>query len=501
MRLSTKRLTIGKLKISWVYMVGLFVLLFAIYLRFANFPLKYGFDIDPTRDSLITSYGASHLQFPLIGPRSGIGPFTFGPWYYYELIFFKLLVPLAYSPWILIGLMSLGFVVVMYFIGKALEGKWFGIILAAIAALSPEQIGPTTGLSNPNLVPIHAGLTVLFFILYLKKKTLTPFLVILWGFLFGVGINHHYQVVLLFPLLIFAFLYKINKRALLDALLFLLGVIISFLPLLIYNLGHHFTTVTGVIFYLTKGRQIHYIPNSWSIYTKEFWVGKFLSMTFGITSFWIIVLLFGSFFGFVWAVLKKALSPIYILLLLTFFIDFIFLRYFIVQRELYYFLFLHPFLFLFVGFVLWQLRRITFGWLVITFLILATLPSVLYQDSLRVGSRADQISSRIEASKIEKAFPKDTFAIYGCGKSNLNRPQGVVFFLSNDNRLSGTGKVIVLMDTNCTEDLLHKNHIDFVNINNNQTVEVKNEDRQTLEKLSWKLISPKTVYQDYLENN
>ena len=143
----------------------LLIVLVAVFFRFYNTPARYGFDFDPTRDALVSIYGAENLKFPLIGPQSGIAPFTFGPWYYYQIILSRIILPFDYAPWIYIGITSVISVIVMYLIGKKLENEKLGLLLALLMALSPAELGPITGLSNPNLVPITASLSLLLFIL------------------------------------------------------------------------------------------------------------------------------------------------------------------------------------------------------------------------------------------------------------------------------------------------------------------------------------------------
>src|ERR1035437_5678635 len=80
------------------------IVLFGAFLRFFNYPARYGFDIDATRDAILTQYAAAHYLLPMIGPASALGSFNFGPWYYYQLILFQHLVPFAYAPWVYITL-------------------------------------------------------------------------------------------------------------------------------------------------------------------------------------------------------------------------------------------------------------------------------------------------------------------------------------------------------------------------------------------------------------
>src|SRR3989344_6032625 len=146
------------------------VILVAVFFRFYLTPERYGLDFDPTRDALISIYGATHLKFPLIGPMSGIAPFTFGPWYYYQIIFSKIILPFDYAPWIYIGITSVISVIAMYFIGKEIKGERFGLLLAFIMALSPAELGPITRPSNPKLASTLAILSFLIFIKASKKE-------------------------------------------------------------------------------------------------------------------------------------------------------------------------------------------------------------------------------------------------------------------------------------------------------------------------------------------
>lgn len=502
MLLGSKKVTLfGKTyKVGLTHLLLLIILAVAAYLRFANFPLKYGFDFDPTRDALIVAEGAKHLRFPLIGPQSGIGPFAFGPWYYYELIVFKLLIPAAFSPWIFIGITSVLTVVVMYFVGKELEGEWFGLLLALLTAFSPEQIGPTTGLSNPNLVPFHAALTVLLFILYVKRKSLSGLWIFVWGLVVGIGINHHYQMLLLLPLPFFALIAKWKKQTLIDACYFIGGLSLPFVPLVVYNIRHHFETVTGFMYFITKGRQGTYIPNRWLFYVRDFWV-KFLSMTMGIPQIPTIILTLGTLSVFLWSGIKKQLSNLYLLMILTFVIDFVFLRYFVVQRELYYFLFFHPFLCIFFGYMLWQVKKIRFGFALIIIILLTMFPSVLSQDFLRIMPRNDQIIAHTQATALEHAFPDKKITLFACSKEHLslNIPQGVAFFLNNDNRLADNGIPVALPTQNCTKEILSQNGIEYSPIPESSGIQLHNPNLSLLKNLHWQPISPAAIFTQTLE--
>ena len=475
------------------YFFLILILLISTYLRFANYPLKYGFDIDPARDALIIGAGAKHFWFPLVGPKSGIGNFSFGPWYYYELILFKIVFPFTYSSWIFIGITSVLFVLVMYFIGVALEGETFGLILALISAISPEQIGPTTGLSNPNLIPLHMGLAVLVCIYYIKNKNLKNIWIFIWGLIVGIGINIHYEMVLILPLILLAFFYQRSRKAIFDFFIFSFGLILTFIPLIVYNVMHKFIFIKYFLVFAANRGQSNYIPNSWTIYLKDFWL-TFLSMLFGVPKIVTLFLIILTFIVFLISIFKKQLKAPLIILLLAFIFDFIFLRYFLSDRQLYYFLFIHPFLFIFLGYTFYYFSKIKYVWILLIIFFISIIPSVITQDFLRIAPRADQIKFRNEAFILENNFNKSKLSIYGCSKSNLFRPYSIVFFLNSDKRLGNNGKVILLLDSNCNESDLTKAEINYTKINKISAVEINRSELNKLPKKLFISITPVSVY-------
>src|SRR5258706_13299015 len=117
-------------KINW-HTWGLIIILFvSAFLRFYNFPLRYGLGEETIRDAIIGLEGAKQLQFPLTGSFSSLGPFTFGPWYAYQLIVFAIFIPYIYSPWIYLTLASIFYVFFIYKIGVILKDRTLGLILA-----------------------------------------------------------------------------------------------------------------------------------------------------------------------------------------------------------------------------------------------------------------------------------------------------------------------------------------------------------------------------------
>jgi 4-amino-4-deoxy-L-arabinose transferase-like glycosyltransferase len=468
------------------------ILLLGFIVRFYNTPDRFGFDKDPTRDVLITIYGAENLSFPLIGPHSGIGSFTFGPWYYYFLIIFQLLFPFDYAPFYFIPLFSLLFIVIMYFIGLVLCDEKLGVILALIAAISPAQVGPTAGLSNPNLVSVHAALSVLFFLVYRRKKQSLWFSFV-WGIILGIGINHHYQMLPLLILPAVAFALNFRKVVKEIAVLFL-GLVIAFLPLLIFNFLSQWHTLWGIIDFIRERGGGIYVPNSWKIYLLSFW-----------PTFWSYVLGVPLSIGILYAILvvgahgyyflKKKLSTDYLLLIGIFLIFFLALRYYSGAREHYYLFFLHPFLIIFIGSTFWYLFQNKLTRIIAVILIALQVFLIFPEDLQRLDDRSDHLAIRDEAKKLVKKFPSLSYALYNCQDIEINRAQGLAFFLYRQKKLSDNGFKIGLVSPNTSCRLpqnvnkeLIPNILDFSQVN-----------LQDLSQNGWHLITPKSIYTTTLE--
>jgi hypothetical protein len=472
----------------WLYVL-LFIVLIAVFFRFYGMPGRYVFDFDPTRDALISIVGETDFMFPLTGPKSGIAEFTFGPWYYYQIILFSILTPFQYAPWIYIGLTSVATVLVYFFIGKALFDKWYGLILAFIVAIATSEIGPVTGLSNPNLVPLHASLSVLFFVLFFKKK-LSFFWILVWGFVIGVGINHHYQAVGLLFLPIAALIYS-RKRIGITLLALSLGIFVSFVPLLIFNISENWHTLQGLKEYLIEDRRSG--PNRWLTYLLEFWP-MFWSYVWGVPLFVGIALALYVASVTMFAYVKKVLPISYILLFVVLIINIIFIRYATSIRENYYFLYLHPFLFIPLALSLWyplKHRYVRFMVFVIAYIVFFF---NFKEDVRRLKEENESRDIRSHVSILKGMYDSD-ITIYRCGDRVANIAQAMTFLLYHDERLSEDGKRIGLKSDQCRDKSAFK-YIAFDDKNGYVIVDFEKFPKA---REYWTLVTPVTVYRENLE--
>lgn len=402
---------IQKLKNLHFYLL-LIVLIVGTFFRFYNYPYRYSIGEETVRDAVIGIEGARQLQFPLTGAFSSLGPFTFGPWYAYQLIIFNLLVPFVYSPWIYLSIISVLYIFIIYKIGELLGGKNFGLVLALLSAFSPAQIISATHLTSHNNTNLFAVLAIWIF-LKLVLKNLSYWWGFFLGLVIGIGMNLHFQMsgLLILPLILLIYkrkryLYFITAAA---------GVFTSSLPLLFFELNNHWFTTRNLIYYLLYGKNAIYVPNRWLFYLRDFWP-SFWSDALGVPV-WAgsaVIMLF--LILLVISYRKKRLPAPMILLLLAFLFNFILLRYYWGPRFFGYLNFLRPFVFIFTAFTILNLQKTVIKFygsiLLLIFLIVLALPKTM----LQLRPDPFTISMYQGIADIEKKYPNEKFVLYNCSK-------------------------------------------------------------------------------------
>jgi 4-amino-4-deoxy-L-arabinose transferase-like glycosyltransferase len=475
------------IKANKIVILLIVIVLFGAILRFLGFPVRYGFDIDATRDAILTQYAVVHNLWPMIGPLSALGSFNFGPWYYYQLILFQHLAPFAYAPWIYITLTSLAVIVIMYGIGSELFNKEFGLILALLTAVSPGQIIAGTGLSNPDLVSLFAALSLWLFIRLLKSKN-SYWTAFLLGLAIGIGINCHYQMVyfIFLPFLLFVFCKKNRFKILLFSLF---GIFLSFLPLIYFNLTHHFQTVSGLVDYYIYGKNKVYVPNRWLSYLLDFWP-TFWGYVFGFPALVGGILAGASLLASLFLIIKRKVSLAYMAIFLFFIACFVFLRFFSGERTNYYLLFLHPFLILFTGVLIWQALKIRFWKIILGIFLIVMVIAGLKIDLIHTHPVDSHVEFVNQERFLEKYYPNKKFSIFACNGQYRNQAQGMLFLMSNNNSL-GKDVKIGFKDTHCKYpgDIAQDKRLDVIG-----AVDLSSYSTKQLKDYGWRLISPEYLY-------
>lgn len=436
---------------TWILLV---IILISIFFRFYNTPLRYSLGDDSTRDAMVVLQDSRDLQLPLLGPFSSVGQFTFGPWYYYQLIFFSLITHFFYAPWVYLGICSVLFVLIIYKIGKLLINENFGLIASLFAAISPPQISSAIQLSNLSLISIFAGLSILLFILLIKKERSYWWSFIL-GISVGIGINLHYQMAGFFLFLIALGIYKGKKYK--YFLTSVLGILVTMLPIFFFNVTNHWYLVKNIYFFYVEGRNKFYVPNRWIFYLRDFWP-YFWSVILGVPEKIGALIFLSSMLLLSYKWFKRKLSKEMIFVFIVFLGNFLLLRYYWGERFVVYLQFLNPFIFLFSAFLIWEISKKFskyLGILAIAILVIIILP----QSFKEMEINPFNVSIYDQVIILEKTYPNKKFSIYNCKDFYEFRTRAVSLILDMKREIDiENGVKIGFIDKHCSYP---KNNIYF----------------------------------------
>lgn len=460
-------------------------------LRIYNIPYRYSLGEETVRDAVIGIQGARELQFPLTGAFSSLGPFTFGPWYAYQMILFTIISPFHYSPWVYLTILSIAYIILMYKIGEILEGKFFGLMLAFLSTFSPAQIISATHLTSHNMTNIFA-VGALFIFLKLMKREISYWWSFALGFLIGIGMNLHFQMsgLLVLPVILLFHRRKKPKYFFIS----LVGVAATFLPLFFFEANNHWFNTKNIFYYILYGKNAIYVPNRWLFYVRDFWPAFWadaLGVSIFVADIIIVVFLLTVFL----LGIKKKLSFSIIMLLAAFLSNFILLRYYWGPRFFGYLNFLRPFVFIFTSLTFTNLLklypRVKYIWLLAFFSIpLFALPMIrnqLNQDpfTLRVYDQIKTLNNR---------YPGEKFTIYGCSLHYSGAYNAFVFssvfLLDKEKQISDNGKKIAVVAKDCPVPSTIGLTIDTTDFVDFTTI-----DKKILEGRGWKPVTFPSIYE------
>jgi len=224
----------------WKNKILILIAILGLFLRLYHLPNSINFSWDQERDAFTIKQMLVEKKPVLIGPRVvNDNGFMLGPYFFYILLPFYLITNLSpYATILFIAIYNLIFLISSFLIIKKIFSQKIAYFFVFIWSVSPLAIYIDTIAWNPLLVPF-----LFIFLLYLLKtlnfNKIKNWLIL--GFYLGFSFNIHVQLAILsFITIIFLFI-KIPKNIFFKKIIFLLfGFIISFLPLIIFDLRHNF---------------------------------------------------------------------------------------------------------------------------------------------------------------------------------------------------------------------------------------------------------------------
>ena len=249
------RLGVQRRELGWL---GAIILVAAI-LRFVDLPARGGWDLDQATSMEDLQHAIQTLQLPTFGPLSSLLTFHHGALYY------DLLLPADWlgngdPTWIVaeIALLSLILIPGVWWIARTIGGAAAGLTAAFLAAISAGMIGYATFIWNPTM--IEPGAAIAYLGAWQALRTARPG----WWLLAAAGSAvtaqaHVAAGVIVLPILA-AYVFDVwrgpAERRRSVAFWGAAGValfVATYLPLIVYEIGHGFPESRGILAYFTGG--------------------------------------------------------------------------------------------------------------------------------------------------------------------------------------------------------------------------------------------------------
>ncbi|MGI6278835.1 MAG: ArnT family glycosyltransferase [Patescibacteria group bacterium] len=280
------------------------VLLVYFFLRFYLIEQRIIFGWDQARDAQVVSQILSG-KLTLIGPRV-LGPdkFFLGPYFYYLLVSFYLIT--QGSPIAMIYFLTcynLVFVSLFWLIIKKLFSEKVALFALLLWAVNPSLVSNDIISWNPVLVPLIV-LAIWYLCWLIQAKKNNQFIYLFLGFVLGLGINFHFQMIFLVPFVILFFWF--NKRVVNIKRIFLAtaGFFVAFFPLFLFDLRHNFLNSRLFVKFFTGGQESKNIL-AWLPVLKNF-ISGFTG--FNLSSLLALVLFILLALAFFWKSKKECLN-------------------------------------------------------------------------------------------------------------------------------------------------------------------------------------------------
>lgn len=478
----------------------LLILSFSAFLRFYDYQNRWALAHDQAWFAVIARYAIETFQLPLLGPFASGGPYqTGGEWFWIVMFGTVFAKTQVIAPWIFMTLLSIFQVLLMYWVGKELYGRKFGLLVSLLTAVSTSQTLQATNLTNQMPTGLFATLLIWSIARYLSLGRSRY--IFLAGLSVGFASSIHLEGVLLLPVIfIFILIGKVKNG---KQLLFLfLGMIIPWLPVLYADSNNHFNNTKNMLSYFDNeqskvsyevlGRRWltfagSYVPDAWA---RVIGGRSFLGY---IEIFFIVCLSIYSF-------LKKEISKIWYIIGISTFLIFVILRY--VRTPLYenYITFLHPFIIFLTAFMLYKLIKIN-KIIGIVFLFIIIFLSVL-QTAEDIGQSTNLTSPEVRkiANILQEKYPADKFMIYDYNSLSGHLTLPLVLYLYADGKLSEQGRKIGLGVRDKKSAEVFSNFSSIFTEESNLTIyDLDASSSASLAKAGWAIKSPKFIY-DSVQN-
>lgn len=211
--------------------------------------------VDQARDMLLAKSIVVDHKLTLIGARTGLGGLFHGPLWIYMIVPFFLLAKgnpfLTLVP--LFEIVSLSIIVIGFFVGKKLYGKWMGLLIATFFTISSPLVVTVSGTTNAQVLPSIVLLYLYSVIKFMRGEEKYFILVLL---LIGLGFQFESAfAILLIPLTIVAIILKRKLPTFKNNLLGIVAFFLAVSTFILFDLRHQFLMTSSAFHLFTNTRK------------------------------------------------------------------------------------------------------------------------------------------------------------------------------------------------------------------------------------------------------
>lgn len=480
-------------KHHWFFLSVLILFLISAVLRFYNYENRFGLGGDQAHFVLLSRYAITSFKLPLLGPFSSAGPFqTGGEWYWFVMLGSIWNLHSILTPWIFLTITYVFFVLGMVYLGKELLGEKFGLLLGILSAISGSEIFQSVSLSNQSPINILAVGAIYCMVKYVRTKK-DRYLFFL-SLCVGLALSIHLQGAALGVLIVATLIFG-KRPTIKGVVLSAFGVLIPWLPVFYVDLHHNFFNTKNMFYYFfleknkvpfeVLGRRWTtfvsiFIPDAWSRIIGGYMFNGYIGM--------VIVVCISAYMIF-----KKQITREWLIITVSLPFLFAVLRYTRTPLFESYYVFLHPFIILLVG---WSIFIITkynkyAGVLLFLLLVIPTFQKDLYLVSYQTSNENPKRAA-IQRDYLIQKYPNKKFAIYDFGFKTSAYSQSLALYLDTKGKIDDRGLKIGYIEESriakTQHPLLEKN------IDNQRLVDLQDATDKQLKEEEWIFVNPSAIY-------
>lgn len=418
------------------------ILIIAVMLRFLRYFDRWGLAYDQAHDAIVARYALLAGEAPLVGPFSSAGAFqTSGVWYWFIMLATAVYPSEVITPWVMLTIAYVFLVMGMIWMGWRLWGVSAGLIVGFFTAISTAQLAQGVSLTNQSPLALTSfGALASLILAYQTNRRIWLFIL---GFFVSLSGSIHLQgaALVVVPLIFMCWRRLLDWRG---WMLLGVGFIIPTIPNLIFDLRHDFFTVRSVWQYITVDQyaiSLDVLGRNWRTFLYDTLPTQWAHIIGGSKEVVFILFVMLPILLLNRRIQQRKIE----------FIEFIsiaclgmftIVRYTRTPLFASYFVFLHPFILLLSGYIVWrsfQLSKVV-GISLFALITFATVAASVREISY--GTNQSDIRARTWRQFVRQTYPGELFTLYDFEYKSSGEALVFSLYLEADKLSSPAGRYI-----------------------------------------------------------